>query len=274
MPKVLGLSPGVRRGMKSLLMLGAAAVVGSTAYAHGAGVFASCALVFGLVAAVLLSSRKEQQRSPMPTIPSQEPGEGRTKCFHGVRVVELATVVAVPSLGRTMAEHGAEVIKIETPQGDMWRKFFLEYEDERGTDPGFSSGFESFNLSKYSVVLDLKKPEGVAELKRILRDADVLLTNVRPSGLRRLGLDYDSLRHEFPSLVMAQLTAWGMDGPGSALAGYDIGAFWTSTGMASLVHDEGASCGLTALPDALAGQSETTEVSHTIQTIPGVCPCD
>ena len=52
-------------------------------------------------------------------------------------------------------------------------------------------------------------------------------------------MDYDSLRHEFPSLVMAQLTAWGMDGPGSALAGYDIGAFWTSTGMASLVHDEG-----------------------------------
>ena len=55
----------------------------------------------------------------------------------------------------------------------------------------------------------------------------------------RLGLDYESLRSEFPSLIMAQLTAWGMDGPGSGLAGYDIGAFWTATGMASLVHSEG-----------------------------------
>jgi len=79
-----------------------------------------------------------------------------------------------------MADLGAEVVKVEEPKGDMWRKFFLEYEDERGTDPGFSSGFESFNLSKYSVTIDLKRSEGVTELKRILRDADVLLTNVRP----------------------------------------------------------------------------------------------
>ena len=73
--------------------------------------------------------------------------------------------------------------------------------------------------------------EGKAKLKKILGDADVFITNVRPSGLKRLGLDYASLRAEFPTLVMAQLTAWGLDGPGSNLAGYDIGAFWTSTGM-------------------------------------------
>ena len=180
MPKVLGLSPRVRRAMKTLLLLGAAVSVGGVAYAHGAGIYAACVLVLGIVAAMLSLWQKGQKHSPMPTIPSQEPGGGRTKCFHGVRVVELATVGAVSSIGRTMAEHGAEVVKIETPQGDMWRKFFLEYEDERGTDPGFSSGFESFNLSKYSVTIDLKRSEGVTELKRILRDADVLLTNVRP----------------------------------------------------------------------------------------------
>ena len=158
-----------------------------------------------LVARWLLSGANVQAESTIPTIPSQTPGSGRAKCYHGLRVVELATVVAVPSLGRTMAEHGAEVIKVEDPKGDMWRKFFLEYEGERGTEPGFSSCFESVNLSKYSVVIDLKKPDGVAQLKQILREADVFLTNVRPSGLRRLGLDYDSLRHEYPSLIMAQV---------------------------------------------------------------------
>ena len=89
------------------------------------------------------------------------------------------------------------------------------------------------------MVVDLKRTEGVAKLKKILGDADVFITNVRPSGLKRLGLDYASLRAEFPTLVMAQLTAWGLDGPGSNLAGYDIGAFWTSTGMSQLLHDEG-----------------------------------
>jgi crotonobetainyl-CoA:carnitine CoA-transferase CaiB-like acyl-CoA transferase len=178
------------------------------------------------------------ESAPMPTLPAQVPGCG-TKCFHGIRVVELATVVAAPSAARTLAEHGAEVIKIEEPKGDMWRKFFLEYEDERGTEPGFSSCFESVNLSKYSVAIDLKSPAGVAKLKKILSEADVFITNVRPSGLKRLGLDFPSLRTEFPSLIVAQLTAWGLDGPGSNLAGYDIGAFWTATGMSALLHSEG-----------------------------------
>ena len=60
------------------------------------------------------------------------------------------------------------------------------------------------------MTIDLKGDSGVSKLKQMLRDADVFLTNIRPSGLMRLGLDYESLRSEFPSLIMAQLTAWGM----------------------------------------------------------------
>lgn len=194
-------------------------------------------LALALTLALLRRSAAAQDMA-MPTLPAQVPGNG-TKCFHGIRVVELATVVAAPSASRTLAEHGAEVIKVEEPKGDMWRRFFLEYEDDRGTDPGFSSCFESVNLSKYSVVIDLKTPSGVTKLKKILSEADVFITNVRPTGLERLGLDFRSLRQEFPSLIVAQLTAWGLDGPGSSLAGYDIGAFWTATGMSALLHSEG-----------------------------------
>jgi len=228
------------------MLAAAAAVVSLLLLATGKGATTSWTTALLVAAAALLSLLARRAAAaaapppdePMPVIPPQVPGNG-TKCFHGIRVVELATVVAAPSASRTLAEHGAEVIKIEEPRGDMWRKFFLEYEDSRGTEPGFSSCFESVNLSKYSVVVDLKRPEGVAKLKKILGDADVFITNVRPSGLKRLGLDYASLRAEFPTLVMAQLTAWGLDGPGSNLAGYDIGAFWTSTGMSELLHDEG-----------------------------------
>ena len=228
----------VVRYSRYLLLAAAAYFVFLTEGALSSG--AACAgvglLVAGLVAARAAGAAGHSE--PMPTLPARVPGNG-TKCFHGIRVVELATVVAAPSCSRTLAEHGAEVIKIEEPKGDMWRKFFLEYEDERGTNPGHSSCFESVNLSKYSVVCDLKNPEGIAKLKRILSDADVFITNVRPSGLKRLGLDFPSLQSEFPSLIVAQLTAWGLEGPGSNLAGYDIGAFWTATGMSASLHSEG-----------------------------------
>ena len=201
---------------------------------------AGAGLALGVTLALLgrYAATPTAKDMPMPVVPAQVPGGG-TKCFHGIRVVELATVVAAPSASRTLAEHGAEVIKIEDPKGDMWRRFFLEYEDDRGTDPSFSSCFESVNLSKCSVVIDLKTTAGVTKLKRILSEADVFITNVRPTGLKRLGLDFPSLRQEFPSLIVAQLTAWGLDGPGSNLAGYDIGAFWTATGMSALLHSEG-----------------------------------
>lgn len=199
---------------------------------------AGLALALALVLLGRSAAAATAEQSPMPVVPAQVPGGG-TKCFHGIRVVELATVVAAPSASRTLAEHGAEVIKIEEPKGDMWRRFFLEYEDERGTDPSFSSCFESVNLSKYSVVIDLKTTAGITRLKRILSEADVFITNVRPTGLKRLGLDFPALRQEFPSLIVAQLTAWGLDGSGSNLAGYDIGAFWTATGMSALLHSEG-----------------------------------
>ena len=85
--------------------------------------------------------------------------------FAGVRVVELSTVVAAPSCARAMADLGAEVVKVEEPKGDMWRKFFLEFEEGRSK---FGSVFEAANLGKSSVVLDYQTPEGLAHLKQLL----------------------------------------------------------------------------------------------------------
>lgn len=155
--------------------------------------------------------------------------------FHGLRVVELATVVAAPSCTTIMADHGAEVIKIECGKGDYWRKFFLEFQPGRD----FSTLFEAVNRGKKSVKLNLKEAEGVKILKGILKDADVFVTNVRTDGMKRAEIDFTNLKAEFPHLVYAHLTAYGRDGPDYSLPGYDLGSFFAVTGMAASIHDTG-----------------------------------
>lgn len=91
----------------------------------------------------------------------------------------------------------------------------------------------------FGVVLDLKTKEGVKTLKKLLLDADVFLTNVRLGALQRLGLDWKSLQTEMPHLVYLHLSAWGVKGPNSNSPGFDIGAFWASTGMTGAFQDPG-----------------------------------
>lgn len=113
-----------------------------------------------------------------------------------------------------------QVIKVEAAGavGDMWRNFFLEYE-QHGSDTAegkprrWSSLFEVANLGKASVQIDYTSPEGVKILKAILQDADVLITNVRHGSLKRSGLDQESLRKEFPHLIYGHVSAYGVSGP-------------------------------------------------------------
>ena len=171
-----------------------------------------------------------------PTFPMRTPGAG-APILTGVRVIELATVVAGPSAARCLADHGAEVIKIEAPSGDMWRKYLKIIEKKRKT---FVSSFEHVNFNKSSVVLDLAKgPEQLAQIKRLLASADVFVTNVRLPSLQKLGLDYASLKDTHPHLVYGHLSAWGLVGPGRGDPGYDFGAFWSRTGMSTLMNGPG-----------------------------------
>lgn len=111
--------------------------------------------------------------------------------YTGVRVVEFTHMVMGPSCGLMLADLGAEVIKVEPPGGDTTRQLM-------GSGSGF---FPMFNRNKKSVVLDLKKPEGIAAAKRLIATADIVSENFKPGVMQKLGLDYASLKDEFPSLI-------------------------------------------------------------------------
>ena len=171
---------------------------------------------------------------------SAEPSQ---RLLAGVRVLELATVVAAPSACAILADLGADVLKIENAAAPDYVRAFSKRDDPAHTaDPehlaqedGFiGSGFTQFNRGKRALALDYSKPEGLAILKQLLGESDVLVTNVRLKGLERSGLDYQSLKEEFPSLIFAHLSAWGLEGPRQDDPGYDVGAFFAYTGMMEL----------------------------------------
>ena len=153
-----------------------------------------------------------------------------------MRVVELATHVAAPSAGRIMGDLGAEVVHVEGPDGDLWRYTLLAFE-QQPKPRAFGTPFEITSMSKLSVQLDLKTQEGLARFKSILKDADVFITNVRIPSLKAMGLDYESVSAEFPKVVYARVTAWGAKGKDAAMPGYDIGGFWTATGLSSCINE-------------------------------------
>lgn len=125
----------------------------------------------------------------------------------GVRVVDLTTVVVGPICTRTLADYGADVIKVEAPGGDLLRTMA-----EGSRNPGMSGKFINFNRNKRSIGLDIKKPEGLAALLRLLERADVFVSNVRPDGLARAGLDHASLAKKNPRLIHCSILAFGRGG--------------------------------------------------------------
>lgn len=151
------------------------------------------------------------------------------KPLHGIKVVELGTHVAVPMATRLLADWGAEVIKVENPTGDLWRYYGLNVrtpvtEDE---NPLFCIP----NANKKIISLNLKSQEGLDILFRLLEGADVFVSNVRLDGLKRLGLDYETLSQRFPKLVYFHFTGYGYEGPWAKNPGFDIAAFWSAGGM-------------------------------------------
>lgn len=146
----------------------------------------------------------------------------------GVRVVELATVVAAPTVGRIMAAYGAEVIKVETPGGDGLRPFGKGH--CLPTEKGNSPLFDLYNTGKQFTSLNLKSEQGQEAFHRLLASADVFLTNVRYKGLERMGLDYETLKEKYPRLVYAHFSGFGLEGEEADRPGYDMTAFWMRSG--------------------------------------------
>jgi crotonobetainyl-CoA:carnitine CoA-transferase CaiB-like acyl-CoA transferase len=138
----------------------------------------------------------------------------------GLKVVELARILAGPWAGQVLADLGAEVIKVEAPEGDDTRRWgppWIEVEGNRS-----AAYFHACNRGKKSVTADFRTPEGLALTRALIAGADVVIENFKVGGLARYGLDYDSLKAENPRLVYCSITGFGQDGPYANRAGYDF----------------------------------------------------
>ena len=155
--------------------------------------------------------------------------------LEGIRVIEHATYMAAPGAGSILSDWGVEVIKIEPPGGDPIRKFFATI----GTDIQDNPVFDFDNRGKRSIILDTSTPDGQAVLRALAGDAHVFLTNVRPGGLNRAGLDYESLWADNPKLVYCSLTGFGLEGPDADKPGFDVASFWSRAGVAAITIPKG-----------------------------------
>ncbi len=137
----------------------------------------------------------------------------------GLRVIELARILAGPWAGQTLADLGAEVIKVEAPKGDDTRRWGPPFIDREGQP--VAAYFHSANRGKRSVVADFRTPEGQAKVRDLVAGADVLIENFKLGGLAKYGLDYASLSALNPRLIYCSITGFGQDGPYAHRAGYD-----------------------------------------------------
>lgn len=133
----------------------------------------------------------------------------------GVRVIDLATVVMGPYAAQILGDLGADVVKVESPAGDSTRRSV----PRRGE--GMGALALNVNRNKRSVMLDLKSDDGKNDLHRLLADADVLVTNMRPGALERLGFDYDALKDRYPRLVYTSAQGFRSDSALADHAAYD-----------------------------------------------------
>jgi crotonobetainyl-CoA:carnitine CoA-transferase CaiB-like acyl-CoA transferase len=136
-----------------------------------------------------------------------------TKSFHGLRVLDFSTTIAGPHCARMLADMGAEVIKIESAEGETMRS-------RPPVRSGCSSAFGQLNVGKKSLVLDLKSPDAIEIVCRLVADTDILVENFRPGVMRRLKLDYASLQQLNHRLIYCSISGYGQTGPSAELPAY------------------------------------------------------
>ncbi|MBM2854757.1 MAG: L-carnitine dehydratase/bile acid-inducible protein [Steroidobacteraceae bacterium] len=176
------------------------------------------------------SSRLVQVTPTERTLPSRSGSPGP---LSGLRVLDLSAYIAGPYGCTLLADQGADVVKIEPPDGDNLREYPSTLEAE-------SRAFIGVNRSKLGLALDLKKPEGLAVLLRLVRKADVLVHNFRPRIPQRLGIDYERLGAINPRLIYCAVSGYGESGPLRDKAGYDQ-VLQAMTGMCAQQGKRGGS---------------------------------
>ncbi|MGE0847231.1 MAG: CaiB/BaiF CoA transferase family protein [Flavobacteriaceae bacterium] len=134
----------------------------------------------------------------------------------GVRVIDLSHIMAGPVCGLMLADMGADVVKVEKPNGDDTRRFVPPAIN------GESAPYMMMNRNKRGIALDLKKPEAVAALRRLIASADILIENYRMGTMEKLGIGYETLRKDNPGLVYCALSGFGRTGPYAPRGGFDL----------------------------------------------------
>lgn len=163
-----------------------------------------------------------------------------------LRVLDLSRVLAGPWATQLLADLGAEVLKIEKPGvGDDtrgWGPPFAVAPDPAAGDPGMAAYFTCCNRGKRSLAIDFTTPEGAADVRALAKTCDVVVENFKVGGLKRYGLDYESLRALKPDLVYCSITGYGQTGPYAGHAGYDM-----------MIQATGGLMSVTGQPDGAPG---------------------
>ncbi|WP_195198819.1 CaiB/BaiF CoA transferase family protein [Faecalispora jeddahensis] len=151
------------------------------------------------------------------------------KPMENIRVVELSTMLAGPMTARILAEWGADVVKVESVNGDAWRK-------QAGTTlspctKDANPNFDVQNMNKRFVCLNLRTEAGRDAMMKLLSGADIFITNYRVQALEPMGLTYEQLKETFPRLIHASVLGYGSEGPESSRPGYDYTVFFARTGL-------------------------------------------
>lgn len=155
----------------------------------------------------------------------------------GVRVIDLTYFVAGPGSAKILADWGADVIKVEPSFGDPGRKtgatMMMPISEEQ------NPFYETYNSNKRGLSLNLKDPKGIEILHKLLSTANVFVSSYRTGALKRLGLDYETLKEKHPHLIWAQINGFGDYGPAKDNAGFDTVAFWARSGVMLDLTEEG-----------------------------------
>ena len=159
-------------------------------------------------------------------------GESRSGPLSGLRVLEVGHILAGPFAGMLLADMGADVIKIESAEGDLSRHVGSQIVD------GHNVYFASINRNKRSVHIDLRTPEGQAQLGALAATAAALIVNLRPSAIRKLGLDYASLKVFNPKIVCVAVTGYGLEGSSAEWPAFDY-VIQADTGIADMCGEPG-----------------------------------
>ena len=156
----------------------------------------------------------------------------------GIKVVEMGIWVAGPAVGAVLGDWGADVIKVENPAGGDPVRGLMAM--GMAFEPPVNPSLELDNRNKRGVAVNVQTPDGSAVVRRLLRDADVFVSNLRRGALQRAGLGYEDVRRENPRLIYATVSGYGTRGPEKDRAAFDYAAFWARSGaMASLGEPEG-----------------------------------